>query len=638
MTALSIQPTFPTFTGADGQPLENGYIWVGTANLNPITNPITVYWDAALSAPATQPIRTLGGYPSNSGTPARLYVNSDYSIQVLDRKGSVVYSAPVATDRYGGGIINANIVVYDPSGTGAVATTVQAKLRERISLLDFYANGVSGVAVDPTGVVDSTGGFQAALDSLSDGDTLILPTGYVLFSSVSTTKAIRIVGPGFTNKLQAVFGDAGWSNRANFGGCVLISTATSGNAISLGTAATNNTLQLENFMLVGPGSGTSTGVELLRSVGNCVRNVLATNFARGFALDQCQDGLYEKIAAKGCKTGVNLAGTITSGQNVFVNPEIQSFDTYGMHVSVASMIAVYGGLVQDGRGGYGIYCDATTSSKNIFDGIWFENANVAGAHPTAAVALFSARNTVRNCYFADPYDTILVSGADADRNKISNNNFGSIATSITVAAGATNTLIIDSEPASGGTISDSGTNTIRITTDSGAVSQKSGNASWSGTASFGGVATAAGTDTKILKKKTGLADAAFTSLASVNVPNSAISASLKIRVTGSLGAGGAIGANESSATIECDVTIARTAGLTCVVTQSASYGSAAAAVAGAATCTVAIDSSLIAGAAGAVQTIIIRVAVTRGSGASTNHTATASIECLNMNDSGVLVY
>jgi len=129
MTALSIQPTFPTFTGADGQPLENGYIWVGTANLNPITNPITVYWDAALSAPATQPIRTLGGYPSNSGTPARLYVNSDYSIQVLDRKGSVVYSAPVATDRYGGGIINANIVVYDPAGTGAVATTVQAAIR-----------------------------------------------------------------------------------------------------------------------------------------------------------------------------------------------------------------------------------------------------------------------------------------------------------------------------------------------------------------------------------------------------------------------------------------------------------------------------------------------------------------------------
>ncbi len=195
MTALSIQPTFPTFTGADGQPLDNGYIWVGTANLNPITNPITVYWDAALSAPATQPIRTLGGYPSNSGTPARLYVNSDYSIQVLDRKGSVVYSAPVATDRYGGGIINANIVVYDPSGTGAVATTVQAKLRESVSVLDFYANGVSGAAVDPTGVLDSTLGIQAALNT---GRSVFLPKGNYKISATlkTTTNGQRIYGDG----------------------------------------------------------------------------------------------------------------------------------------------------------------------------------------------------------------------------------------------------------------------------------------------------------------------------------------------------------------------------------------------------------------------------------------------------------
>ena len=80
MSALSIQPTFPIFTDIDGQPLEAGYIWIGVANVQPIGNPINVYWNAALTIQATQPIRTIGGYPSNSGTPARLYVNSDYSI------------------------------------------------------------------------------------------------------------------------------------------------------------------------------------------------------------------------------------------------------------------------------------------------------------------------------------------------------------------------------------------------------------------------------------------------------------------------------------------------------------------------------------------------------------------------------
>ena len=93
MSALSIQPPYPAFAGADGLPLENGYIWVGTVNLNPQTNQIAVYWDAALTIPAPQPIRTLNGYPVYQGTPARFYAGSDYSILVQDSKGSLVYSS-----------------------------------------------------------------------------------------------------------------------------------------------------------------------------------------------------------------------------------------------------------------------------------------------------------------------------------------------------------------------------------------------------------------------------------------------------------------------------------------------------------------------------------------------------------------
>ena len=93
MSAIEVQPPYPAFAGADGQPLENGYIWIGTVNLNPQVNPIAVYWDAALTIPAVQPIRTLNGYPVYQGTPSRFYVGSDYSIQVLDSKGSKVYTS-----------------------------------------------------------------------------------------------------------------------------------------------------------------------------------------------------------------------------------------------------------------------------------------------------------------------------------------------------------------------------------------------------------------------------------------------------------------------------------------------------------------------------------------------------------------
>lgn len=186
MSALSIQPTYPIFTDIDGQPLEAGYVWLGTANLDPQINPINVYWDAALTILAPQPIRTLAGYPSRNGTPARLYVNSDYSIRVMNKNGSTVYSAPAATERYSpivfGG--NAEQVVYDPPFTGAVSTNVEAKLAEEVSVMDFGAVG--------DGVADDTDAFNDALAylrSLPVGGTLYVPdpANYYAVTSINCT-------------------------------------------------------------------------------------------------------------------------------------------------------------------------------------------------------------------------------------------------------------------------------------------------------------------------------------------------------------------------------------------------------------------------------------------------------------------
>ena len=177
MTTLSIQPPYPIITDRDGQPLENGYVWLGTVNLPPQTNPIAAYWDAALTQPAAQPIRTINGYPANNGTPGRLYVNSDYSILVQDAKGQMVYQVPAATERYGDFISSQN-VSFIQSGTGAAVRTVQSKLRETISATDFGG-------VDPTGVSDSTAGLQNALNAAA-GKTLFLPPGNYLVTTMLT--------------------------------------------------------------------------------------------------------------------------------------------------------------------------------------------------------------------------------------------------------------------------------------------------------------------------------------------------------------------------------------------------------------------------------------------------------------------
>ena len=116
MSALSIQPPYPAFAGIDGLPLENGYIWIGTVNLSPQVNPIAVYWDAALTIPAAQPIRTLNGYPMYQGTPARFYAASDYSILVQNSKGSLVYTS-----------LNGNL-----SGNGSIASNATGDGTETI--------------------------------------------------------------------------------------------------------------------------------------------------------------------------------------------------------------------------------------------------------------------------------------------------------------------------------------------------------------------------------------------------------------------------------------------------------------------------------------------------------------------------
>jgi hypothetical protein len=131
MSALSINPPYPAFAGADGQPLENGYIWIGAVNLNPQVNPISIYWDEALTIPAAQPIRTLNGYPSYQGTPSRFYASSDYSIQVLNSKGSVVYTS-----------LNGNVIGSGTLATNATGNGIQTIFPVTYAPSSIYINGV----------------------------------------------------------------------------------------------------------------------------------------------------------------------------------------------------------------------------------------------------------------------------------------------------------------------------------------------------------------------------------------------------------------------------------------------------------------------------------------------------------------
>jgi hypothetical protein len=157
MSAQSIEQPYPIFTDADGDSLENGYIWIGVENLNPITDPVAVYWDAALTQPAVQPIRTSGGYMANAGTPARLYTSGAYSILVQDRNGITAYSAQSESV-----LINSDAVTFLQAGTGAIERTAQAKMRETVSVLDFMTDAQRADVIAGTQAIDVSGAFSLA--------------------------------------------------------------------------------------------------------------------------------------------------------------------------------------------------------------------------------------------------------------------------------------------------------------------------------------------------------------------------------------------------------------------------------------------------------------------------------------------
>lgn len=156
--------------------------------------------------------------------------------------------------------------------------------------------------------------------------------------------------------------------------------------------------------------------------------------------------------------------------------------------------------------------------------------------------------------------------------------------------------------------------------------------------SMGGTPGGATTATRRVKAVTGIADGAATAVLTITVPNAAHSGTVRVCLVGSLGAGGAIGANEASASISYDIAITRTAGVNAVAAISAAYGSSgSAAVAGADTCTVTAAVSAVSGAVGATNTFTVNVTVARGGGASTNHTCQVLGEIVNANASGISI-
>jgi lysophospholipase L1-like esterase len=210
MAALAVLNPIPQFFELDGDPLDNGSLYFGVANQNPITAPIQVYWDSNQTIPAAQPIRTKNGYPSRAGSPAIIYASTEFSLLVQDSRGRNVFYAPSSEAL--GSVVQLQAQLANTADvaqgdamlgvrkSGASSGTTQHEVNES-RLFDAHID--FGAPND--GLSAALGGINAAIAAaVADKRVWMAPGSFLVASAPSNIYGVQYDGPG--NVLMPITG------------------------------------------------------------------------------------------------------------------------------------------------------------------------------------------------------------------------------------------------------------------------------------------------------------------------------------------------------------------------------------------------------------------------------------------------
>jgi hypothetical protein len=267
------------------------------------------------------------------------------------------------------GSTGSSLVGYTQGGTGAVATTVQAKLRQTVSIIDF------GGAADAS--TNNAVALQAAHDALpASGGTILIPAGstYYLFTSgVSFTKPVMLIGSGIYN---AVF---------------YTTTA------SITLIATVNKLDVENLHFEAYGAARTTSVFIQQSAasaGNSHSTYFNCNFDGGSA---CYHSLYTSaVVFDNCgiypqgSYGLYLENTTNSdqGDSFITNCTFSGATAANIFAPSTSGIYVTNNKFNDSFAHVLISTDANNTGNYTFTGNSFEG------HTSYAIQLKTTTGTI----------------------------------------------------------------------------------------------------------------------------------------------------------------------------------------------------------------------------------------------------